>query len=58
MIVSAVVAVDIGFSVQASPARLLMLLLLYALTVPADVGLLTSGMAMSADASQKTQLGW
>jgi hypothetical protein len=55
MIVSAVVAVAIGFSVQASPARLLMLLLLYALTVPADVGLLTSGMAMSADASQ---LGW
>jgi hypothetical protein len=38
MIVSAVVAVAIGFSVQASPARLLMLLL-YALTVLADVGL-------------------
>ncbi len=48
MIASAVVAVAIGLSVQASPALLLVLLFLYALTVPADSGALTSGMAMSA----------
>jgi hypothetical protein len=30
-----------------------MLLLLYALTVPADAGVLTSGMAMSAEAPHK-----
>jgi hypothetical protein len=38
MIVSAAGAVAIGLSVQASPAGLLMLLLLYALTIPADAG--------------------
>jgi predicted MFS family arabinose efflux permease len=48
MIASAVVAVAIGLSVQASPALLLVLLFLYALTVPSDSGALTSGMAMSA----------
>jgi hypothetical protein len=42
MIVSAAGAVAIGLSVQASPAGLLMLLLLYALTIPADAGALTS----------------
>jgi len=36
MIVSAAGAVAIGLSVQASPAGLLMLLLLYSLTIPAD----------------------
>jgi MFS family permease len=53
MITSAAVAVAIGLSVQASPLRLLVLLLLYALTVPADSGALTSGMAMSADPSHR-----
>jgi hypothetical protein len=48
MIASAAVAVAIGLSVQASPALLLVLLLLYAVTVPSDSGALTSGMAMSA----------
>ena len=42
MIVSAAGAVAVGLSVQASPAGLLMLLLLYALTIPADAGALTS----------------
>ena len=49
MAASAAVAVAIGLSVQASPLLLLALLLLYGLTVPADSGALTSGMAMSAD---------
>jgi predicted MFS family arabinose efflux permease len=53
MIASGAVAVAIGFSVQATPALLLMLLLVYAFTVPADSGPLTSGMAMSAEASHK-----
>jgi len=48
MTASAVVAVAIGFSVTASPVWLLALLLLYGLTVPADSGALTSGMAMAA----------
>ncbi len=51
MTASAVVAVAIGFSVTASPLWLLVLLLLYGLTVPADSGALTSGMAMSAEPS-------
>jgi hypothetical protein len=50
---SAVVAVAIGLSVTASPAWLLLLLLLYGLTVPADSGALTSGMAMSAQPELK-----
>ena len=53
MIASAVVAVAIGLSVQASPLLLLALLLLYGLTVPADSGALTSGMAMSAEPSHR-----
>jgi predicted MFS family arabinose efflux permease len=53
MIASAVVAVAIGLSVQASPVLLLVLLLLYALTVPSDSGALTSGMVMSATPSLK-----
>jgi len=50
---SAAVAIAIGLSVAASPFLLLALLLLYALTVPADSGALTSGMAMSAEPSLK-----
>lgn len=53
MIASAVVAVAIGLAVQASPLLLLALLLLYGLTVPADSGALTSGMAMSAEPSHR-----
>jgi len=50
---SAVVAMAISLSVTASPAWLLALLLLYGLTVPADSGALTSGMAMSAQPDYK-----
>jgi predicted MFS family arabinose efflux permease len=53
MISSAAVALAIGFSVSSSPLLLLALLLVYALTVPADSGALTSGMTMSATASHK-----
>jgi MFS family permease len=53
MVASAAVAVAIGLSVQASPILLLLLLLLYGLTVPADSGALTSGMAMSAELSHR-----
>ncbi len=53
MVASAAVAVAIGLSVQASPLLLLVLLLLYGLTVPADSGALTSGMAMSAEPSHR-----
>jgi predicted MFS family arabinose efflux permease len=53
MIASAAVAVAIGMSVQGAPLLLLVLLLAYGLTVPADSGALTSGMAMSASASHK-----
>jgi cyanate permease len=49
MLSSAVVALLIGLFVDNSPRLLLALLLLYALTVPADSGALTSGMTMSAD---------
>jgi predicted MFS family arabinose efflux permease len=53
MVSSAAVALAIGLFVQASPLLLFVLLLAYAFTVPADSGALTSGMAMSADPSQK-----
>lgn len=53
MTASAAAAVAIGFSIEASPLLLLALLLLYALTVPADSGALTSGMTMSAAPSHK-----
>jgi predicted MFS family arabinose efflux permease len=53
MVASAAVAVAIGFSVQASPLLLLVLLMLYGLTVPADSGALTSGMAMNAETSHR-----
>jgi predicted MFS family arabinose efflux permease len=53
MIASAAVAVAIGVSIETSPLLLLALLLIYGLTVPSDSGALTSGMAMSADASHR-----
>jgi predicted MFS family arabinose efflux permease len=53
MMASAVVAVAIGLSIEASPLLLLALLFVYAFTVPADSGALTSGMTMSAAPSHK-----
>jgi MFS family permease len=53
MLASAAVALLIGLSTQAPPAFLLALLLIYGITVPADSGALTSGMAMSADPAQR-----
>lgn len=49
MIASAGVALMIGLSADRSPWILLPLLALYALTVPADSGALTSGMTMAAN---------
>lgn len=49
MFSSAIVALMIGLSADKSPWLLLPLLLIYALTVPADSGALTSGMTMAAD---------
>ena len=49
MLASALVAVAIGLLAGASPALLLALMLLYAITVPADSGALTSGMSASAE---------
>jgi hypothetical membrane protein len=51
MITSAAVAMAIGLFVEASPLLLLGLIMIYGLTVPADSGALTSGMAMSASRS-------
>jgi hypothetical protein len=48
MFVSGAVALSIGMSAGASPTWLLALVLLYAITIPADSGALTSGMAASA----------
>jgi MFS family permease len=49
MFSSAAVALLIGIFADRSPWFLLPLILLYAITVPADSGALTSGMAMAAD---------
>jgi len=49
MLVSGVVGVAIGVAAGASPVLLLVLLLIYAVTIPADSGALTSGMSASAD---------
>ena len=49
MLCSAVVAVLIGIFADKSPVFLLPLMLVYAITVPADSGALTSGMAMAAN---------
>ena len=49
MFSSAAVALLIGLMADQSPWVLLLLLLVYAVTVPADSGALTSGMTMAAD---------
>jgi predicted MFS family arabinose efflux permease len=49
MLSSAVVALLIGTFADKSPWLLLPLILVYAITVPADSGALTSGMTMAAD---------
>src|SRR5665811_109953 len=49
MLCSAGVAVLIGIFADKSPVFLLPLMLVYAITVPADSGALTSGMAMAAN---------
>jgi predicted MFS family arabinose efflux permease len=53
MLASAVIALAIGIFADASPLILLPLMLVYALTVPADSGALTSGMAAAAFAGSK-----
>jgi MFS family permease len=53
MFVSAAVALAIGLSAGASPQWLFVLVLLYAITIPADSGALTSGMAASADPAHR-----
>jgi MFS family permease len=53
MFASGAVALAIGLSAGASPAWLLPLVLLYAITIPADSGALTSGMAASATAANR-----
>ena len=49
MFASAAVALLIGLFADKSPWLLLPLMLVYAITVPADSGALTSGMSMAAD---------
>jgi cyanate permease len=49
MFASAAVALLIGILADKSPWLLLPLMLIYAITVPADSGALTSGMSMAAD---------
>jgi predicted MFS family arabinose efflux permease len=53
MLASAAVALLIGFFADKSPWLLLPLILVYAVTVPADSGALTSGMSMAADPSHR-----
>lgn len=53
MVLSAAVATATGLGLDLPPALLLALLAIYAWTVPADSGALTSGMAASASASHK-----
>jgi MFS family permease len=48
MCIAGAVAALIGFATNASPAVLLVLLLVYSLAIPADSGALTSGMSASA----------
>jgi len=49
MVSSALVALLIGIFADRSPGFLLPLMLVYAITVPADSGALTSGMTMAAN---------
>jgi predicted MFS family arabinose efflux permease len=53
MVVSAAVALAIGFSVRSSPLFLLVLLMAYSIIVPSDSGALTSGMSLSAEPSRR-----
>lgn len=53
MFCSAAVALSIGLMADQSPWVLLPLLLVYAVTVPADSGALTSGMTMAAEAENR-----
>jgi predicted MFS family arabinose efflux permease len=53
MFASAVVALLIGIFADSSPLFLLPLIMAYAITVPADSGALTSGMAMAANPSYR-----
>jgi predicted MFS family arabinose efflux permease len=53
MITSAAIAIAIGVFSTASPLLLLVLILLYGITVPADSGALTSGMSASAVPDQR-----
>jgi predicted MFS family arabinose efflux permease len=53
MFLSAAVAVSIGILATAPPLLLLVLVLLYGVTVPADSGALTSGMSASAAPEQR-----
>jgi hypothetical protein len=53
MIVSTVVGLAIGAAATASSLFLLVLILIYALTIPADSGALTSGMSQSAVPAQR-----
>ena len=53
MVVSAMVALAIGFSTTLSPLILLLLVLVYGFTVPANSGALTSGMSQSAVPAQR-----
>ncbi len=50
---SAIVAFGVALLISAPPVLLLVLLLAYAFTLPGDSGALTSGMAMSANASER-----
>jgi predicted MFS family arabinose efflux permease len=53
MFLSAAIAVSIGILAAAQPLLLLVLVLLYGVTVPADSGALTSGMSASAAPEQR-----
>src|SRR5438477_4833359 len=53
MFSSAFVALLIGIFADKSPWFLLPLIMMYAITVPADSGALTSGMTMAADPSYR-----
>lgn len=53
MFASALTAVSIGFFADKSPWFLLPLILIYALTVPADSGALTAGMASAANPNNR-----
>jgi hypothetical protein len=53
MIASGLAALAIGLSTGGSPALLLALVLIYAVTIPADSGALTSGMNLAAVPAQR-----